>query len=252
LKINLSTSFPFKIENKSETLSKIYQFLEKAQENDCDIICFPELSFCEEWLPKIKDKYSNMIIIAGSYYNDTNNNVCHILFGSDSISTQLKITPAEPEEEKTIPGDCINIYESKFGTFTVLICRDFTTIEPYLRNKVDIIFVPSYNKDTKRFDSIADNHVCDCRSYTIISNCSEFGGTAIFGTIHRDRQNYLVEEGFKEFNDYERKLCEIKNGKVGMIIADFNLVYKSIQTPTVSNPAYDIKPVQIIGRMIDI
>jgi hypothetical protein len=46
------------------------------------------------------------------------------------------------------------------------------------------------------------------------------------------------------------KLCELKEGEEGLIIADFNLVHKSIQVPTPANPAEDIRPVPYIKKKV--
>jgi predicted amidohydrolase len=255
----LSSSFPFEIKNKNETYSKIHLALEKAKEKNCDIICFPELSFCEEWLPEIKDKYSSMIIIAGSHYNNNKNNICQIFFGPDNfISSQLKIKPSASEEEiyakRMVPGESVNIYESKFGTFAVLICRDFPHYVRYLRNKVDIIFVPSSNKELENFYSAAQDHVIHSPSYVIISNSSQYGGTSLFGIEDRRIFDQLVEAGYKSKNDNTYNLCEFKKEKEdiiieGMIIADLNLAHKTLQKPTPVNPQDEIKPVKIIDMI---
>lgn len=254
LDFKLSQSFPFETIDKYKVKEKIYAFLNLANENNVDIICFPELSFCEEWLPDIQKQYKHMIIVAGSYYNSMKNNVCQVLFGTENFeSPQLKIKPSIDEEgeylQKMVPGDCINVYESKFGTFAVLICRDFPVYAPFLRNEVDIIFVPSYNKEAERFFSDATTHVQNCSSYVIISNSAEYGGTSIFGIMNRAYFGELAELGYKEQRDNSYNLCRFKEGYEGMIFADFNVVYKSLQTPTDSNPLHVKKPVANIVRM---
>jgi predicted amidohydrolase len=254
LNFTLTSSFPPEILDKSGVFDKINRALEKARENKVDIICFPELSFCQEWLPQIKKKYSDIIIIAGSYYSETKNNVCQILFNSDYYtSPQLKIKPSIFEHgeytQKMIPGELINIYISQYGKFAVLICRDFPVYAPYLRDRIDIIFVPSYNRDINRFYSAAHNHVENSPSYILISNCSQYGGTAIFGIMHYASFDELVAIGYKRKDDQTYKLCEISKGEEGLIFADFNIVHKSIQTPAVLDPEYEIKPVKKITRI---
>jgi retron-type reverse transcriptase/predicted amidohydrolase len=250
----LSSSFPPEILDKNGVLDKINIALEKAKENKVDIICFPELSFCQEWLPQIKEKYSDITIIAGSYYSEIKNNVCQILSKYNSYkSPQLKIKPSIFEQgeyvQKMLPGELINIYISEYGKFAVLICRDFPVYAPYLRDRTDIIFVPSYNKDTNRFYSAAHNHVENSPSYIIISNCSQFGGTSIFGIMHYVYFDELAAIGYKRKDDKTYNLCEIKKGDEGLIFADFNIVHKAIQTPTVSDSDYEVKPVINITRL---
>jgi predicted amidohydrolase len=250
----LSSSFPFRVMDKTKTIKKIYKALEKANEYNVNIICFPELCFLEEWLPGIQEKYSNIMIIAGSYYNNRNNNICHLLFGANTpFPPQLKITPSAPEKNeyasRMVPGEYLNIYESKFGIFTVLICRDFPFYVPYLRDTVDIIFVPSYNKDLERFYSSAHCHVINHPSYVIIYNSSQFGGTSIFGIEDKSIFDQLVEANYKRKGDDTYNLCVIEKGDEGMIIADFNLTHKILPKPTSTDPENVIKPVKIVGKI---
>lgn len=254
LNFELSDSFPFEIQNKAQTIDTIYNALEKANEKDVDIICFPELSFCEDWLPDIKKKYSNMLIIAGSYYY-RGNNVCQILVNSDKrIPAQLKAEPSAFEKgkyvQKMISGEFLNIYETRCGKFSVLICRDFPVHIHRLRGIVDIVFVPSYNRGTDRFISMAHRHVEDSPSYVIISNSSNYGGTSIFGIVHESILGELFKARYKIKDDKTYNLCEIEKGKEGIIIADFNIVHKSIQVPTPSNPDEVITPVENIEKII--
>lgn len=254
LDFELSDSFPPEIKEKDKTIDRINYALEKANENFIDIICFPELSFCEEWLSDIKQKYSSMLIIAGTYYN-RNNNCCQILFDSDKIITpQLKAEPSIFEEGKYVPkmtpGEFLNIYETRYGKFSVLICRDFPVHTHRLRGIVDIVFVPSYNDKIERFYSDAHAHVQNSPSYVIISNSSKYGGTSIFGIMHNEILNELVEAGYKINDDNTYNLCEIEKGEEGIIFADFNIVHRSIQVPTPSDPGNVINPVENIVKII--
>lgn len=253
LDFELSDSFPPEIKEKENTIDKIFRALRKARENNVDVICFPELSFCEEWVSDIKKQYSDMIIIAGTYYNQYNN-VCRILIDSDrKIPPQLKAEPSAFEDgeyvQKMISGESLNIYETRYGTFSVLICRDFPVHAHRLRNLVDVVFVPSYNDKIKRFYSDAHAHVQNSPSYVIISNSSKYGGTSIFGIMHNAILNQLVEVEYKKNNDNTYNLCEIENGREGIIFADFNIVHKSIQTPTLSDSSSVVKPVKNINRI---
>lgn len=254
LDFELSDSFPFEIQNKVQTIDTIYSALEKANEKDVDIICFPELSFCEDWLPAIKEKYSNMLIIAGTYYY-RGNNVCQILIDSDKrIPPQSKAEPSASEKgeyvQKMISGEFLNIYETRCGKFSVLICRDFPVHIHRLKGIVDIVFVPSYNRGTDRFSLTAHTHVGDNPSYVIISNSSKYGGTSIFGIVHESILGELFEVGYKINDDKTYNLCEIEKGIEGIIIADFNIVHKSIQVPTPSDPSFIIKTVQNIDKIM--
>ena len=113
---------------------------------------------------------------AGSCYDNKCQNICKILIDSkEEIPSQVKIKPSEfesPQEtgKGMVSGDTINIYETKLGKFSVLICRDFGNFIGQLKDNIDIIFVPSYKPKPDRFSKTAHNHVTDYPSYVIISN----------------------------------------------------------------------------------
>jgi len=237
LHFELSATFPPEIIDKEKTKAKIISALEKANDNQTDIVCLPELCICEEWLPDL-NQFPNMIIIAGSYYDKENHNICQILAESNQeIPPQIKIKPSEFETPEITgrgmtSGNNVIIYETRLGTFSVLICRDFGNFVKFLANNVDIIFVPSYNEKPDRFNTIAHSHVFDHPSYIVISNTSLYGGSAIFGQLDKVHFMRLRQAGFKEKEDETLKLCSIREGKEGIIIADFNLDHKEIQKLT--------------------
>ncbi|TFH05430.1 MAG: hypothetical protein E4H06_01375 [Methanosarcina sp.] len=84
----------------------------------------------------------------------------------------------------------------------------------------------------------------------MISNTSLYGGTSVFGRIRKEFIGDLVEAGYRVEGDGIYKLCELKKGEEGMIIADFNLIHKSLQVPAPANPAEDIRPVSYIEKKI--
>lgn len=250
------TGFPPQIIDKSQSKSKVMEALKMARDAEVDIVCLPELCICEDWIPEIKDACQNIAVIAGSYYDAEKHNVCQPLLDSGSnIPPQIKIIPSPFEEkgiisQKMIPGDRLHIYDTKVGKFSVLICRDFINLRHQLRGMTDIIFVPSYNKEIKRFHDDANNHINNGPAYIVISNTSLYGGTSVFGRIRKELNSELVDAGYKAKDDGLYKLCELKEGEEGLIIADFNLVHKSIQVPTPANPAEDIRPVPYIEKKV--
>lgn len=252
----MTETFPPKLKDKEATRLKIISALEKAKKNKVDVICFPELCICEVWLPYIRSQYKDMIILPGSYYDTKNQNVCQIISDTSiEIPPQLKINPSAFEDSEIMgarmtPGEkLIHIYETKFGKFAVLICRDFGNFVHTLRGIVDVIFVPSYNPTNVRFHKDADNHVTNSPSYIIISNTALYGGTSIFGQLNKAYFSTLEQGGCKEKGDNSYKLCEIEQGKEEMIIADFDLIHKSPQLQTAINPDEEIKSVKGIKKI---
>lgn len=254
----LSEEFPYQVktEHKEVIKQKIQNILNIANREEVDILCLPELCISEDLIPEIRNSCRKMIVIAGTYYDDGNRNLCKIVMNSDAeIPPQFKIIPSDFErsditEQKMIPGKKIlNLYETQFGKFAVLICRDFGNFTSTLKGKVDLIFVPSYNSANKRFHDYAHLHVEDSPSYIIISNTAKYGGTAIFGRIRGTFYPSLELKGYKQKGDKTFKLCEINKGEEGMIIADFNLLHKSFLIPTPIDPEEDITPVENIRRI---
>lgn len=252
----LTTSFPPKLKDKESMRLKILNALKKAREYEVDVVCFPELCIDEEWLPEIKNQCQDMIIIPGSYYDAKNNNTSQLIFNtSEEIPPQLKITPSAFEDSEIMgirmrAGEkLINIYETPFGKFAVLICRDLGNYIHYLRGKVDVIFVPSYNSMNVRFHKVADNHVTNSPSYVIISNTALYGGTSIFGQLNKAYFNTLEQGGCKEKGDNSYKLCEIEMDREGMIVADFDLINKAPQLQTAIDPDEEKKPVKGIEKI---
>ena len=252
----LTESFPFAIKNKDEVKTKIFSALDIAKRDGANIVCLPELCLCEEWISEIKEKYPAMIVIGGSFYKD-GKNISPVIMESDvDIPCQPKITPSASEdsgimESRMIPGDGVNRYETQFGRFVILICRDFDNLVHYFRNmvEVDMIFCPCFNSASERFHKEADIHVEKIPSYVLMTNAGLYGGTSIFGRLNRNYFSALVDGGCKDAGDLSFKLCEVKKGQEEVIIADFNLIYKSTQVPTPSDPNEEIRSVENIKKI---
>jgi len=213
----LAESFPFAIKNKDEVKAKISSALGIAREKGANIVCFPELCLREEWISAIKEKYPDMIVIGGSFYKD-NKNICPVIMKSDvEIPCQPKITPSASESSeimgtRMIPGDTIYRYETQFGRFVILICRDFDNLVHYFRDMTDIdmIFCPCFNSASERFQKEADIHVEKIPSYALIANTGLYGGTSVFGRLNRSYFGTLADGGCKDVEDLTYKLCEVK------------------------------------------
>jgi predicted amidohydrolase len=249
-------SFPPEIVNKFELKEKILRAIKIALNEGADIVCLPELCIYDDWILDIESIRQDMVVIAGSYYDVENHNICRLLLSSDSnIPSQTKINPSPFEQsyivQKMVPGNKLYIYNTKVGKFSVLICRDFPNLRHHLRGKIDIIFVPSYNKQITWFHEDANNHISNSPAYVVMSNTSLYGGTTVFGRIRKELNSDLVGRGFKRKDDsLLYKLCELKKGEEGLIIVDFNLVYKSIQVPTPIDPTEEKKPISYLDKKI--
>jgi len=248
----LTESFPFVLKNKDEVKTKVFSALEIAKYDGANILCLPELCLCEEWISEIEERYPDMIVIGGSFYKDKMN-ICPVIMKSDADRHyQPKITPSRNEDPEMtgvgmVSGDAVYIYETRFGRFMVLICRDFDHLLTRLvhRKNPDMIFCSAFNSASanKRFHNAAHLHVEKSPLYIMIANTGKYGGTSIFGRLHKDYFGLLVGNGCKDARDLTYKLCEIKEGQEEVILADFNLIHKSVQVPTPSDPNEDTRSV---------
>ena len=251
----LTESFPFVLKNKDEVKMKVFSALEIAKYDGANILCLPELCLCEEWICEIEERYPDMIVIGGSFYKDKMN-ICPVIMKSNANRHyQPKITPSRNEDPEMtgvgmVSGDAVYIYETRFGRFMVLICRDFDHLLTRLvhRKNPDMIFCPAFNPASanKRFHNAAHLHVEKSPLYIMIANTGKYGGTSIFGRLHKDYFGHLVGNGCKDAGDLTYKLCEVKEGQEEVILADFNLIHKSVQVPTPSDPNEDTRSV---GRL---
>lgn len=256
INFELSNGFPPKIENQQSTKKKIKKAIEESILKNADIICLPELSICESWVSEIQELCKDRIVIAGVNYDDQNHNVCKLISAfNEPVLDHFKITPSDLEEgdevqSGMIPGKKLFIYQTKFGNLSILICRDFLDLRHHLDKNVDLLFVPSFNSATARFHEEAHSHVQNYNSYVVISNASKYGGSSIFGIVKNTYFQILRYRDCKEKNDDSYKLCELKKGEEGIIIADFNLDYKAVQVPALSHPSSVEKTVQNIEKIL--
>jgi len=252
----LTDTFPPIIKDEEKIKVQIFNALEKASHEGAEIVCLPELCVNENWLPEVKKKFDSMLIIPGTCYDKEKHNLCKLIMNhAGDIPFQLKYNPSDYESSRIMGSrmkqgeKLINIYETQFGKIAILICRDFGNFISFLRGIVDIVFVPSYNEANDRFQKDADNHVTNSPSYVILSNTAHFGGTSIFGQLDFKHFSHLEEGGCKKEGDKTYKLCEIEKGTEGMIIADLNLIHKTIQKPTPINPNEEILSVEYINKI---
>jgi len=248
----LTETFPPVLIDKDEVKIKVFSALEIAKHDDANIVCLPELCLCEEWVSEIEERYPNMIVIGGSFYKDKMN-ICPVIMKSDADTHyQPKITPSRNEDPEItgvgmVSGDAVYIYETRFGRFMVLICRDFDHLLTRLmpRKNPDMIFCPAFNpvSANKRFHDAAHIHVEKNPLYILIANTGKYGGTSIFGRLHKDYFVQWVGNGCKDAGDSTYKLCEVKEGQEEVILADFNLIHKSVQVPTPADPEEEIRSV---------
>ena len=226
----ISPIFPFILQNRETVRDKIIKALEIAEKNQIDIICFPELCIDYRLFEEIK-KFDDMIIIAGTYYNNDNYNMCPvIIYGA--VYPIFKINPSYFENEivKGFVMNCgseITIFQTndKKFRFVVLICLDF--IQEWHQfvegeNSVDFIFVPSYNPSKWKFQRNADvareTYQVDIGISNLTEKEEKFGGSCFICFEDLSFFDYLVSCGIKKSNGIIYKVLEAQ--KESMLIFD--------------------------------
>ncbi|VVB94609.1 KaiC [uncultured archaeon] len=249
-----SEEFGYVLHEEGKIKGKIFKALKIAEKNGVDIICFPELSFFKGWIEEIKNRYKEMIIIGGSYY-DKGYNVCPIIINGMCIDPAYKkyhpspFETPEPTGRGMRSGDLIYIFQTKYGRFSVLTCIDYADLSyPICRYRdkeikgVDFIINPCYDQNIRRFQ-----HRCnsDCEDFGInviqVNRASEgekYGGTCIIGKEHEIILNRLKDEKFKPNDDIKYKLYHVNSEM--LLIADLNIQIKA--------PPVDL-PIDYAGRI---
>ncbi len=247
LEFELTETFPYKLKHKEIVYNKIKTALDLAKKNDVEIICFPELSFEEDFIELIK-VFENMIIICGSYYDENYYNKCVVLYNGN-IYPIYKINPAPYLEDQINPDKCMKcgneikvfLDEKRNIRFTILICIDFyrERLKPFDcevdgQIGVNLIFVPSYKDNKKRFQKTCDSF---CENYSAdvikVSDSNLESITCVFGRSHRNLIERLKAEGYRDEDAFENKLCEAY-GEMMLII---DLSSKPLEIPTPVNSA---------------
>lgn len=179
-----SCEFFIKKEKEEEIYSIFQKVFKKLKNEKVDIIVFPELAISFNLNSKyyfgnknnplrellIEEAFvKKRIIIPGTYYNDRRN-TCPVLFPTKEIIHTVKQTLSDLEDAPLrdyaiIKGLCTPVFNTNFGSFTILICRDLlndSLLSEILELNPDIIFNPSANSDIERFgtksSSIVENH----------------------------------------------------------------------------------------------
>lgn len=237
LDFSLTEKFPYILKEKEKVRKKVFGALKIARKEKVDIIVFPELSFAMEWVERVKREYNHGVIICGSFYDSTNQNLCHIIIDGKDYS-YAKNHRSIFEEEIDIgmkPGNKIIIFETKYGKIAVLTCVDFDREFTRIVNNCDLIINPRYDLDKEhKFQRIADLSIDredGSRSPTFILQINpkktRWGsinggrGTTIIGFEHTYRMTRYRNEGLRPKDGIKYKICEGKDETI--IIADIRI-----------------------------
>lgn len=165
----------------NKNLARVEQFFKKANNSNCDIICFPEIFLTgpiskEKCSPKIPieskklfsklSKNYGIYSIMGSIIENINNNFYNISYlfddKGDTIGNYKKNHLVQKSEAKYLTaGNKVSVFKTKIGNIGIEICRDLlypeVTRKLMLKN-ADIVFCPSFwSAKSSSYDWIYSN-----------------------------------------------------------------------------------------------
>lgn len=185
-----------------------------------DYILFPELSIPPKWFFHISNKLLSrgIVLISGiEYIHYSNGKVANQVWGAFShmglgfpsfkIHKQDKQQAALHEEQELTTLDNLQLHpitkwnndappRIKHGKFYFgfLICSELTNIKyrSSFRGKIDILFVPEWNKDLSSFGAIVESSSLDIHAYLVQSNNRAYGDSRIRAPYKADWKRDLV------------------------------------------------------------
>src|SRR3989344_6601950 len=150
----------------NKNISRVEQFFKKANKNNCDIICFPEV-FLTAGMQKKKynpgyvlkskklfsklSKHYNLYSIMGSIIEKNENNLYNTSYLFDDkgkILGNYKKNHLTKNEQKYLKSDDkITVFRTKIGNIGIQICRDL--LYPEITRKLmikgaEIVFCPAF------------------------------------------------------------------------------------------------------------
>ena len=234
--LNTAEFYPDEI---PQIIQQIKKQLEIAKNSASNFILFPEYSFPKSFINElIQFSKENMIWIVGGcerfelakFQCNLSENIALIIPPDKSPIIQKKRLKGKTEP-RLEPGSDIKIIHSEFGSFSVLICADF--LEDYLllllRERVDFIVVPSFNKDVNLFKR---NGVSECVkncSFIFVNNVIQYSDSSIYAPYRGSSK----EVKMLSFPFYEINLTEFNQHRKGELSKNFK--------PPLSRTLYDLE-----------
>jgi len=214
--------------------TKIISSIKIAKENKVDLICFPELSFKKEWIDEICKSSGKMIIVGGTFYNNSYNECSLIIDGKLVHPLYKKIFPSISEQGSSpgkgmINGDELYVYKTRCGVLSILNCIDYAMFSRFIllnAGKVEIFINPCYDENIKRFH---DQCNIDCKNHNISiirinrseNQDGEYGDSCLISKEHTSVIKDLQAEGYRDATDEKYLLFKAKGEE--MLIFDLDI-----------------------------
>lgn len=200
----------------------LFSLLKTAKEYGADFIVFPECFLPIAWMGEVANfaKRNNITIITGLQYLKHQDRIYNFIaniqpFYSSSlkyknvymhIREKYDYSPKEKEElamlGKVIDSkiDVLTIYDLN-GQFRYCnrLCYELTNINnrAKLKNRVELVIVPEFNRDTNYFSNIIESTARDNLCFIVQSNTSIYGDSRIIGPYSTVEKNIISIKGGK-------------------------------------------------------
>lgn len=191
----------------SSRYSRLCQLLDSviSQPDGCRYLVLPELALPARWFILVAKRLQRVgisLITGIQYIHDSNclvrNQVWASLlydgtgFRSMLVYQQDKQRPALHEEQELYRVAGLRMEPRKSWSsppiiqhgdirFSILVCSELTNIKyrADLRGKVDLLFVPEWNRDTESFDAIVESAALDIHAFIVQCNDRHYGDSRI-------------------------------------------------------------------------
>lgn len=203
----------------------LFSLLNTAERNGARIIVMPELYLPIAWLGDVCNfaRKARFTIVTGIQYIKNDTRIFNFIANIQPFYTSTDIkyrnifthirekyvySPKEIEKLKSYklinsPRDWVTIYNLCHQyTYSNRLCYEFTNISSraLLKNKIELILVPEFNKDTNYFSNIIEATVRDNMCFIAQSNASQYGDSCITGPYKTEQKNILKIKGAKNNN----------------------------------------------------
>lgn len=240
----------------NKNLKKAEHFFKKANKNDCDIICFPEVFltgglYKKHYNPKIpaasKELFSNlcknygMYAVMGSIIEKINNNFYNLSYLFDNkgniIGSYKKSHLVQNSEAKYLKaGRDAPVFKTKIGNIGIEICRDLLYPEITRRLMIsgaDIVFCPSFwcsksssysdNYNYKYFKNKKPNEVTALVSARAIESEIIFVYANAAGTFNHNKQKNILLGKTQIALPFYGTTDILENNKEGVLMKEIDL-----------------------------
>jgi len=248
---NSIQSFQGKPNLSFHRLLDVFEVLNSAKKNNCNIVVFPEISIPYYWLKRIADfsKLNNIAIIFGMEHFSINKKVYNysvaILpfevnkYTNAFIHFNLK-SHYSPSEVQAIEGryfvipkgsSKIDIYRWQGSVFSIFNCYELTNIRARgkLVGENDFTVAIEFNSDTTYFSNIVGSIARDNHAYIVQVNSSQYGDSRITQPTKSETMDIVKIKGGKnttlivgEINIKKLRDFQSKNHSLQMIEQEKN------------------------------